>query len=144
MALGFSQASGDALFDLEVTGARFEDADEFRRLVFWHSKAGPARLHLGGGEFFDGETMLTRCAQDAGDDDAFAGTDFEEPRFNLQPLPGEAFKVLPQAIAFQQQRHIVGMFEIGLPDDARLAVRTSFAVGRVEAVDAEDAQAATC
>ena len=49
---------------------------------------------------------------------------------------------MPEPVAFEQQRHVVGMLEIGLANDAGVAVGAAAVVRRVEAVDADGPHAA--
>lgn len=53
-------------------------------------------------------------------------------------LIGLPFEFSPQLIRPPQQRHIVRVFKISLPDDPRLSVRAAAVVSAGKAVEAED------
>lgn len=53
----------------------------------------------------------------------------------------KSFEVRPEFIRSAKERHVIGMFEVGETDDARMAVRTAAVVPRGEAIDAQNADA---
>ena len=55
---------------------------------------------------------------------------------------GCGFEVAPHLVCPIDQRHVVGMLEVGPSDDAGVAVGAAAVVGDVELFDAEDALAA--
>ena len=56
----------------------------------------------------------------------------------MEQLPASRrFQLAPQPVTFLEQRHVVGVLEIRLADDAGLAVAAAAIVRRVKAVDAD-------
>ena len=51
------------------------------------------------------------------------------------------FEFDPLAIGLEQQRYVIGMFEIGLANDSRLPVRTTPTVRHRMLIDSKDARA---
>ena len=57
-------------------------------------------------------------------------------------LAGLGLELAPQLVGAPQQRHVVGVLEVGEPDDPRQPVRRAVLVEQVEALEPEDALSA--
>ena len=79
-----------------------------------------------------------------GDHGAVARPRHHEPGFHQQLAACAGFEVAPQLVGPLQERHVVGVFEVGEPDEPRLAVRAALVVGDGKAVEAEHTLAARC
>jgi hypothetical protein len=55
---------------------------------------------------------------------------------------GLVFQLMPEVVSALNERDVIGMFVIGLTDDARIAVRGAVVVGGTETFEPEDALAA--
>ena len=68
----------------------------------------------------------------------------QEARLMVQRFATNRCQFMPQTVAFQQQRHVLRVLKVRLPNDAGLAVRTATIVRRDKAVDADCAGARLC
>src|SRR5919199_2888442 len=87
--------------------------------------------------------MLLGAPYAARDELALAAPD-HEPARERHELPARlALQLLPQLVGPQEQRHVGGMLEVGLADDARAAVARAPVVGRGEPLEPENPFAAS-
>ena len=130
---GVGDLGADASFDQQVTGPALEHALH----VAPRAEAGKASGHFARAEHLYIQAM--RCAgQHARQHGSIGRADLQQADFVVQaaaPLRPVARAV----VGVQQQRHVVGMFEIRLADDARLTVRAATIVARRKAVEAQHA-----
>ena len=66
----------------------------------------------------------------------------DDPRDVEQLLAGLALELAPELVCASQQRDVVGMLEVGEPDDPGEPVRGALLVRHVETLEPEDALAA--
>ena len=59
-----------------------------------------------------------------------------------QQLAAVGCQLVPEPVRIEQQRNVVGVFEVGLPDDSGVAVRTATVMGDAEPLDAQHARPA--
>ena len=128
-----------AILDEQVAGGRFEDADADSCGT---RRPGQRRSISAAESGSTGRLMLGRGTQHAGHDDAVRRARLRQADLVEQLSARLLLQLVPQPVAFEQQRHVIRVLEIGLADDARVAVRAAAIVRRMEAVDAEHAHAA--
>jgi hypothetical protein len=87
--------------------------------------------------------MLASRAQHTWNHVSFRGTHLNQPHLVKQSAPGKLLELVPQAIALDEQRHVVRMLEVRLTDHARVSMRAATIVRWIELVDAEDTGAAS-
>src|SRR5262245_7912451 len=76
--------------------------------------------------------------EDSADDKAVGGSYLEQPNLMQQIDVRFLLELAPQLIRPKQQRHIIGMLKIRLPDHARFAVRAAAVVSAGELIDPQD------
>ncbi len=128
----------DTVFDLEVSGLRFED--DFEIVVKLETRKPPPRL--GGAQPLDRQRVP--LGRQYGPGNRFGGwkPGYEEPHGIQQPALGLAFELMPQFVGPVQKGNVIGVFEISLADDACFAVRASPIVRDTEPFDPQNAHPA--
>jgi len=86
-------------------------------------KSGPSSYNFLGGEQFDLNRMFLRGTQHTGHNCAVLRTDFNQANLLEQFPTSNGLKPMPKPIRLFQQRYVIGMLEIRLSNDARLAMR---------------------
>ena len=124
---------------MQQAGPRLEHAGQLLR----HAQRRPAPLESRAPSSRSTSSPCSRAARSTpGTTTPSAGPISTSPVSRSSCRPRVLLQLRPQAIAFQQQRHVVGMLEVRLPDDPRLPVRAAAVVRRGEAVDPQHAQPA--
>ena len=86
------------------------------------------------------EVVLGARAEDAVENLVAA---FDDPRDVEQLLAGLGLELAPELVRAAEERHVVGVLEVGEADDPCEAVRGAALVKEVEALEPEDAPAAS-
>ena len=92
-------------------------------------------LDFAGRQPLDVESVNRRALQNARHDGSAGKADFDQADRVEQPLAAALLEPTPKPPGFDQQWDIIGMFEIGLADDPRLAMRTSLVVPRRKTIE---------
>src|SRR6266480_2825666 len=123
----------DARFREENPRARLPDRDHF----IGRSERGKTAAHLGCVEHFVVEAMYLGTPLRARDDRAVGPADHQTAGSSKEPLSSILLQIRPKFVGALDERHVKRILEIGFADDARLPVRRTQSVRRVEAVQAE-------
>ena len=92
-------------------------------------------MDVRGRQSFDAQPVLLRTADHSANDRALRWADLQQAYLPQKALARDNFQLAPQLVGPQQQRHVVGVLEIRLPDDPRLAVRAAPVVAPCKPVD---------
>ena len=87
------------------------------------------------------EHLVLEVVVGAGPQDALRDllAPLDDPGDREQPLARFLLELVPELVGAADERHVVGVLEVGEPDDARVPVRGPVLVEHVEALDAQDA-----
>ena len=114
---------------------------EHRLLALGEAELRVADRHRGPLEPLVGERPPRGTAQRPGDHLRVGRAQHQAADAVQQRPPGRRPELVPQLVGPPGQRHVVGVLEVRLADDAGLAVRRAEGVGRPELLDAEHAHA---
>src|SRR6476659_1102652 len=123
-----------ALRDDEATVGLMYDIHRRRQAI-----CGKALRDLGSVQHLVADVVLRARAKDAVEDAVAA---FDDPRHMEELFIRLGFELAPQLVGSLEQRHVVGMLEVGEPDDPRQAVRRAMLMKQVEALESERALSA--
>jgi hypothetical protein len=88
--------------------------------------------------------VLVRCTQHTRHNDAIFGACFEHAYWVVETLVGVGLQVSPALIGASQQGHVIGVFKVGLTNDACAAVRAAAGMTWFEPVETEHAKSLGC
>ena len=81
--------------------------------------------------------MQGGATEHAGQHDSARRTDFQQPRLMIEPLAGQLGQGLPQFVRAPNHWHVIGVLEVGLANQPRLAVRAAAIVPQGKAIQPE-------
>ena len=132
---GLRRVGPHAVFNEEIATTGLVDRGPF----FRQPHRGPADHGLAAGHPFDRQRVDRGRRDRAGHHLAVGWPCHEQARLHQQRPPCRGPQCVPEFIRPAQQRHIIGMLEIGEPDESRLAVGTAPVVARRKAVEPANA-----
>ena len=92
---------------------------------------------------FEGNAVALRRETRPGDHLAIGRTEAQQSAHLEERLAGVGFDLSPKVVGAAQEWDVVGVFEVGLANDAGVAVGAPAIVARLEAIDPEGANAPT-
>src|SRR5262245_51666123 len=126
----FNKMSQYAVFDVKVAGPRLEH----RTPIVWKAKARKPIYCFQRRQLIDVQAMLSSRFKHAWHDSPVWVTRLKQADLMIKLLPRALRELFPKHIRPQDKRHVVGMFEIRLTDDASPAMRTSSIVAWWKAI----------
>ena len=126
----------DAILNQEIARLFFI----YRRHGVGQPEAGEASLRRRGFELFHLQVVFAGASENPVDDESTRGTGLQESGLEAEPLSTRILQLVPELVRPLKQRNIVGMLEIGHPDDPGIAMGTPAVVAGSEPIDSENLQ----
>ena len=132
------ELGGNAALNVERAGALLKQADQV--VVRGHHREAAA--DLSGGQRLVGDAVPAGAGERAGHEQAVVLADHQRAGGAQQLAARGRAELVPEFVGALHERHVGGVFVVGLADDAGVAVGGAEVVGRAELVEADHAEAA--